>query len=171
MPILNRSSALVCAVFAMISVLPNASTGGTLFGPSVPESAVPPTPESLARMYAGKTENWGGGAAAYWAANGTFRAVNPTEQSIGIGKWYVTTASRMCYEGRWYWRQDFGVEDSTFRTCTRFLIDEDGQMWTTTKARSGPWFPFDLSKLQRGNQVSERFETLQDLLGVDAQDQ
>ncbi|SMX33949.1 DUF995 domain-containing protein [Octadecabacter ascidiaceicola] len=132
----------------------------------IPEGAVLADPTSLLRMFSGRTSDWGGGSAAFWAADGTFRAVNPSEQSLGYGTWFVTSASRMCYEGTWAWRQDFGVQTRDVDVCTRFMIDAEGQVWTTTEGMGGPWFPFFDDNINTGDFVSPGFEATASMLGM-----
>ena len=167
MKFIYRFSAVIGATLALLAAWPTTATSQDQSGTTVPPGVQRPAPENLFYMYAGKTEDWGNGSGVYWAPDGTFRAVNQAEQSLGYGRWYVTSASRMCYEGRWFWRQDFGVENREVRTCTRFLVDEDGQIWSTTGRRSGPWFPFN-ADMATGNQISDSFKSLAqalDLLG------
>lgn len=136
------------------------------FGSPVPKDAATPEPEDLFRMFAGRTENWGGGSYAYWAPDGTFWAVNEADQSVGRGRWYVTTQSRLCYEGTWAWRQDFGVETRRARNCSFYRQDRSGDMWSTTERMAGPWFPFSGSSLSTGNMVAARYTALLETLGI-----
>lgn len=132
----------------------------------IPEGAALADPNDLLRMFAGRTSDWGGGSAAYWAPDGTFRAVNAAEQSLGYGTWFVTSASRMCYEGTWAWRQDFGVQSRVVEVCSRYMIDAQGQVWSTTEGMGGPWFPFYDDNIKSGDRVSASFEATASTLGM-----
>jgi hypothetical protein len=132
----------------------------------IPDGASLADPTALLRMFSGRTVDWGGGSAAFWAADGTFRAVNPSEQSIGYGTWAVTTASRMCYDGTWAWRQDFTIQTREVKVCTRYLIDAQGQVWSTTEGMGGPWFPFYDDNLNSGDFVTPSFEATASTLGL-----
>lgn len=158
------------SVLAAAALLIPAGTGPAKadfrFGSHVPEDATVPDPEDLYRMFAGRTENWGGGSYAYWAPDGTFWAINEADQSVGRGRWHVTTLSRMCYEGTWAWRQDFGVEARRARSCSFYRQDAAGEMWSTTERMAGPWFPFTGSSLSTGNTVAARYAALLATLGI-----
>ena len=132
----------------------------------IPEGAAPADPTALLRMFSGRTSDWGGGSAAYWAADGTFRAVNPSEQSLGYGRWFVTSASRMCYEGTWAWRQDFAIQSRVVEVCTRYMVDAQGQVWSTTEDMGGPWFPFFDDNINTGDYVTPSFEATAGMLGM-----
>lgn len=134
----------------------------------IPADAGMADPVSLIRMFSGRTADWGGGSAAFWSPDGTFKAVNSAEQSLGYGTWYVTTASRMCYEGTWAWRQDFGVNTREVSVCTRYAIDAQGQVWTTTEDMGGPWFPFFDDNLNTGDSVTPSFNAMVRMLGLEA---
>lgn len=161
----TKSRLGLCAALAILLSAPDASSQ-TVFGTPIPVDAAPLTPTEVFHIYAGKSESWGSGSGAYWNSDGTFYAVNSAEESIGVGKWYVTTAGRVCSEGKWYWRQDFGVEDRRLRTCTRFRRDGDGDLWTTTEGLTGPWFPFEGDNFSRGNIVSSSFTGMVEMLGL-----
>ncbi len=158
-----RNLRLAPLVVALVASTPSYGE----IGSPVPADAVKPTPEGLISFFAGHTTDWGGGSAIYWAPNGTFRAINPSEQSVGFGRWYVTTASRMCYEGTWAWRQDFGVESREVEECTRYVIDNAGQVWSTTESVMGPWFPFYDDGMSRGDAVSASFRSLATTIGLE----
>ena len=124
----------------------------------IPPDAVTPAPQALVQAFANQTESWGRGSGIFWGPDGTWTAVNVTEKSIGMGKWYVTTASRVCFEGTWYWREDFGLESSETTSCRVFRRDADGQIWSSTKGLRGPWYPFSFEDLTPGNTISAAFE-------------
>lgn len=138
----------------------------TYFNSPIPMDSAAPEPESLYRVFAGHSADWGAGSYAYFGSDGTFRAVNAAEQSIGQGRWYVTTNSKMCYDANWMWRQDFKAESSQVLTCARFRVDNKGEMWSTTASRAGPWFPFSKANLKRGDFVSQHFNTLYSSFGI-----
>ncbi len=127
-------------------------------GSPIPPDAAAPTPEELFRLFANHTEDWGRGSGKYWDPDGTWRAVNISENSVGSGTWYVTTASRVCYEGSWYWNQDFDVANSgSKKICTRFRRDAKGMMWSTTKGLNGPWYPFSFESFEYGNLIARSY--------------
>jgi len=129
-------------------------------------NSAPLAPDYVYRMFAGNTADWGGGSSAYWGPDGRFLAVNMAERSIGQGHWYATNKGRMCYEADWAWQQDFGVEHSSVKTCTRFRLDQDGTMWSTTGSMNGPWFPYSTAPLSAGDRVTETFATLAGQMGL-----
>lgn len=131
-----------------------------------PDNSAPLAPDYVYRMFAGKSADWGGGSGAYWAPDGRFVAVNQAEGSIGAGRWYATNRGRMCYEADWAWRQDFGVERSRVKTCTRFRVDRKGTMWSTTGGLNGPWFPYSTAPLSPGDQVSSTYSALAAEMGL-----
>ena len=157
---------VLAAVVFLIPAGTDPAKADTLFGSHVPKDATTPHPADLYRMFAGRTENWGGGSYAYWAPDGTFWAVNEADQSVGRGHWHVTTQSRMCYEGTWAWRQDFGVETRRARSCSFYRRDGAGELWSTTERMAGPWFPFSGTSLSSGNSVAERYAALLATLGI-----
>lgn len=163
---LARGTLLVLALAGATIFADAAATAAQTSFTPVPDDSRAIDPDSLFRIFANRTDEWGGGSGMYWKADGTWRAVNVDEQSVGLGEWYVTTASRMCYEGRWYWRQDFGVESSTTSTCTRYRVDADGQIWSTTGSLSGPWFTFDADNFRTGDTISAGFSDLAGTLGL-----
>ncbi len=138
----------------------------TYFGSPIPMDSAAPEPESLYRVFAGRSADWGAGSYAYFGSDGTFRAVNAAEQSIGEGRWYVTTNSKMCYDANWMWRQDFTAESSQVLTCARFRVDNKGEMWSTTGTVAGPWFPFSSANLKRGDFVTQQFNTFYSSFGI-----
>lgn len=159
------TSVLAAALF-MLAAGSDQAKADFGFGSPVPRDASVPDPGDLYRIFAGHTENWGGGSYAYWAPDGTFWAVNEADQSVGRGRWYVTTNSRLCYEGTWAWRQDFGVETRRARNCSYYRRDGTGEMWSTTERMAGPWFPFSGTSLSAGNTVASRYSELLATLGI-----
>jgi hypothetical protein len=166
MTVLKFLKPLKAAPLAIVLSLGTPMFGENIPRARIPEGAAPADPAGLFRMFAGRTSDWGGGSAAYWAPDGTFRAVNAAEQSLGYGRWFVTSASRMCYEGTWAWRQDFGVQSRDVEVCTRYMIDAQGQVWSTTEGMSGPWFPFSSANINTGDYVTQSFEATADMLGI-----
>lgn len=154
------------AILALCLVLP--ACVGTPLSTTVPADSVAPQPEYLARMYAHRTESWGWGSGIYYSPDGTWQAVNSSEQSLGHGRWFVTTASSVCTEGNWHWRQDFGTtEGETNQTCRMFRVAADGELWSTTETEAGPWFPFSFAGFARGNRIERDFARMVRHLGVD----
>ncbi len=128
--------------------------------PILAETMKPP-PQTLVRMFANRTEGWDSGSGSYYGADGTWRAVNTTEQSLGLGRWYVTTQSKLCTESIWRWRQDFGTETGEkITSCRYFRKDPNGQLWSTSETANGPWYPFNKDGVRRGNQISTEFNRL-----------
>ncbi len=124
------------------------------------------SPDYVYRMFVGHSADWGGGSYAYWAPGGIFYSVNVTEQSLGYGKWYATTAGRMCYEADWFWRQDFVLKQNTVKTCTRFRMDPGGGLWSTTGDLSGPWFPYATDTLTPGNSIAPMYSAVYSEMGL-----
>lgn len=167
MPVtLRKTRTLLGALAALILVSPATTSADIVLGLPDPAEATEITPREAFNIYANRTESWGGGSGAYWNADGTFRAVNLTEESIGFGTWYVTTSGSVCSKGRWFWRQNFGVASRNMRICTRFRRDENGELWSTTKTLRGPWFPFTDDNFSRGNSISASFTSMIDQLGL-----
>ncbi|MQQ09332.1 DUF995 domain-containing protein [Epibacterium sp. SM1979] len=166
MRILTILSGAVSAL-CLTAVAPTAEPAPrTYFGSPIPMNSAAPEPTSLYRMFAGRSADWGAGSFAYFAPDGTFRAVNAAEQSIGEGRWFVTTNSKMCYDANWMWRQDFSAQSSKVLTCARFRVDNAGEMWSTTGSRAGPWFPFSTANLKRGDLVTPQFTAFYNSFGV-----
>lgn len=161
-----RPLAIIAGVISLCAGAGAAHAQATLFGSPVPRDSAAPEPMSLYKMFAGKSADWGAGSYAYFAPDGTFRAVNEAEQSLGMGRWYVTTNSKMCYDAAWMWRQDFDAQSSEVLTCARFRVDKNGEMWSTTGSMAGPWFPFSTENMRRGDMVSKRFNTLYSSFGI-----
>ncbi|UWQ78058.1 DUF995 domain-containing protein [Leisingera sp. S132] len=159
----------IASVLAAVFLMPagaDPARADFQFGSHVPKDATTPEPADLYRMFAGQTEDWGSGSYAYWAPDGTFWAVNEADQSVGRGRWHVTTLSRMCYEGTWAWRQDFGIETRRARNCSFYRRDAAGEMWSTTGSMADPWFPFSGASLSAGNTVAARYSALLATLGI-----
>ncbi|SDJ64042.1 DUF995 domain-containing protein [Aliiruegeria lutimaris] len=154
-----HTTKLMLASFILAAlVVPTVVRSDGFPGPPIPPDAVAPAPEELFRLFANHTEDWGRGSGKFWAPDGTWRAVNISEKSVGSGTWYVTTASRVCYEGNWYWNQDFDVANSgSQKTCTRFRRDAKGMMWSTTKGLNGPWYPFSFESFEYGNLIARSY--------------
>ena len=156
---------IVIGFLSAVTAVPSIALGQTGNG-VVPGDAVTPSPEQLFRVFANHTEEWGNGAGIFWDGDGTWRAVDTDDQFLGVGEWYVTTASRICYDVRWYWRQDFGTESRSESVCSRFRIDSDGQMWSTTGSLAGPWLPFNEENLVRGNTIARGFNEVAGILNL-----
>ncbi len=155
------ASLLVAAGLSGLSAPSPAQAAGP-----VPASSRQPAADYVYRIFAGKSADWGGGSYAYWDPKGTFYAVNSSEQSIGFGRWYATTAGRMCYEAHWVWKQDFGLKESEVKTCTRYRVDGAGDLWSTTGGMSGPWFPFGTDNLTAGDSVTAQFHAMHRDMGL-----
>jgi len=160
---ITRVTAFAALVFAAAGAMP--ANAKSLFGGTIPEGAVATDPVQVYRTYAGKTADWGRGSYAYWGTDQSFIAVNQADSSIAVGEWYVTSASRMCFEAKWYWRQDFGVESDTLVTCTHYRTDENGEVWSASNLR-GPWFPFSDDNIRNGDRVTRKFNAMVKELGI-----
>jgi hypothetical protein len=160
---LEKFPALLGMIFATMTAWP-----ATISAQPMPDTATRPAPESLFRFYAGKTEDWGKGAAVYWDSDGTFIAINEAEQSLGSGRWYITKTSRMCYEGKWFWRENLGVSSSKVRMCAGYRVDEDGQLWSRIANNGewspGDWFPVAVDTFGEGNSIAQSYRSIANYL-------
>lgn len=161
-----RKLVLIAAAFAVSLSAP--ADAGSMFSPKLPEGASLTDPNAIWRLYVGKSARWSGTSFAYWAPDQLFRAVDTAEGNVGVGKWYVTSASRMCYEATWHWRQDFGVTSKAEKNCFQYATDASGQTWSRTAdhGQYGLWLPFDGSGLEKGDIASQPFRAVAKMLGL-----
>ena len=161
-----KLSSIVTAVAMAVGLLPGTGSAQMLLFPAVPDSAEMLSAEEIYQLYANTSEDWGGGSYAFRSTDGTFRAVNTAEGSLGMGEWYITTSGKMCYRATWYWRQDFGVKDRKVLSCSRFARDEAGDIWAKDVSQNGPWLPLYTEGLTPGESNAAGFEATMKTLGL-----
>jgi len=130
-----------------------------------PKPSFAADPKIVIKTFNGKTWMWSKGG-SYWGAGGKFEAV--WDESVGLGKWYVTTKGTLCYEAVWYGP---GESDDVIKRCWDHVTDEDGFLWqqSTKKAdiKKWGWYVFVPSKkLEKGNKIKSQANKLKRANGI-----
>lgn len=90
-------------------------------------------PQKVARLYAGKTDLWGGdcGGGIYFSPDMQARAwCAASSTAFGAGRWSVDSQGRLCHTLRWYW-PDEGTPGAgkAERSCVEHAVDGRGRIW------------------------------------------
>ncbi len=131
-----------------------------------PKGSTATPPNEIAKLYAGKTSAWNRGGFAYWKPNGEFHGVGKTGDAVGIGKWYVTTKSKLCHETIWHWIKDGQQEHGDYKHCWEFVTAPDGTIWQRDLTDKSEWYRYKASKHTKGNSQKRAFNSLRKQFGV-----
>ncbi len=98
-----------------------------------PGTAVRADPQKVARLYAGKTDLWGGdcGGGIYLSPQMEARAwCAASPEAFAAGRWSVDTQGRLCHTLSWYW-PDGGKTGSgePETSCVEHVEDSRGRIW------------------------------------------
>lgn len=114
-----------------------------------PTNAKPVAAQSLANLYAGRTDNWkrncGGGI--YFGGEWQAQAYcNNNGEAVGLGEWSVTRDGRVCWHLTWYWQEgdSYGSKQEE-KACTRNLVDAEGRVWRTWQSTPGEWWQMNVN--------------------------
>lgn len=125
-----------------------------------PKGAQPTDPQVIWKLFAGKTSHWNQGGTAYWGPDGTYRGVNRNGDAIGEGKWYVTTASKMCHESVWRKAQRGSSGSEVGKWCWEFVTAPDGQIWERFLPDRSDWYRHRPEKQRNGETHRRQFRQL-----------
>jgi hypothetical protein len=116
-----------------------------------PKGSTPTDPNTIVKLYAGKTSFWDRGGVAYWGPGGKFRSTGGKGTAYGEGKWYVTTASKLCQETIYHWSKDGAVESEDYKGCWEFKTAPDGVIWERFLPEETEWYRHRTDKQKNGN--------------------
>lgn len=128
-----------------------------------PKPSYPADPKEVIKIYNGNTWTWSKGG-SYWGKGGKFEAV--WDDSLGLGKWYVTTKGTLCYVADWYKKNGEVTKD--WKRCWEHVKDENGtyfQQSTDEKDRK-KWGWGPVSKISKGNGIKSEIRKLKKRNGV-----
>uniref|UniRef100_UPI003B520612 DUF995 domain-containing protein n=1 Tax=Roseovarius indicus TaxID=540747 RepID=UPI003B520612 len=133
---------------------------------SMPEGAQPTDPEKIIDLYNGKTSNWKSGGFAYWGPGGKLQATGPNGNAYGVGKWYVTTASKLCQEATYYWMESGSRKSEAGKWCWKFATGPDGTIWENYLPEDTGWYRHRTDKQVRGNPHRRELQALKRKVGL-----
>ncbi|WP_101065697.1 DUF995 domain-containing protein [Roseovarius salinarum] len=139
---------------------------GAAYAGGKPSGATPTDPQKIYRLFAGKTSNWDSGGHAYWGPDGTYRGIGETGVGVGSGKWYVTTASKMCHESTWHWAEDGRRKSKSGKWCWEFATAPDGTIFERFLTKNTDWVPHRRDKQVRGDTQARRHKAISRQLGL-----
>ena len=155
-------SLALCGVLALAN---------TALADTKPKGAKPAPAQTIANIYAGKTQNWksckagiyyGGG----WEAQAYCDKSGP---SVATGKWSVNSKGKLCHDLDWYWPQgdQYGTKKGT-PDCISHVVDADGVIWRKWDGEpDDQWWQIDKSKsLVKGFKHKRKVNRLRKKLGV-----
>lgn len=157
-----KRSLKLAAVASVLAALPATAVlaGGK------PKGAKATPPEVIQQLYAGKTSNWNSGGHAYWAPDGRFQGINKTKDAVGIGKWYVTSRSKLCHEANWHKAEGGAVKAYPHKSCWQFVTAPDGTVWERHLNEKGDWYRHQRGKQVNGNTQQRLFRKISQDLGL-----
>ncbi|WP_027234561.1 DUF995 domain-containing protein [Leisingera caerulea] len=153
------------SIVAAIAVTAIALTS-PVFAGSKPKGAKPADPKQIAALYAGKTSHWTRGGYAYWGPGGEFLGVGKSGDSVGIGKWYVTTRGKLCHETQWYWLEKGERKSTDGKWCWDFVTAPDGVVWERFQEDKSNWYRHKPAKQHNGNTQRSKISSLRSKIGV-----
>jgi hypothetical protein len=133
---------------------------------NLPQGAQPTDPEKILDLYTGKTSNWNGGGYAYWGSRGELQSTSPDGTAAGVGKWYVTTASKLCQDATYYWLENGTRNSEADKYCWKFMTAPDGTIWEKYLPGDGGWYRHEYAKQVRGNPHRREYQALLQKLGL-----
>ena len=142
------------------------SSGMAMADKSPPKGSKPTDPNTIIKLYAGKTSNWNSGGGAYWAPNGDLQATGRKGHAVGLGKWYVTTKSKLCQDATYYWEENGSTQTENWEGCWEFKTAPDGVVWERFLPEKGEWWPHRPEKQVKGNTLKNQLNSNRKRLGV-----
>lgn len=112
------------------------------------------SPGELRALYAGKTWDWGNGA-AYFAESGDFSAWTEAgnKPSYATGFWWADDQGRVCFDGDWR------AKDGVNSRITCFGHREDGKTLYQRREPSGDWYVFESDPAQSNDEYAKLQQT------------
>lgn len=113
------------------------------FAGDAPSTGVRADPQKVARLYAGRTDLWGGtcGGGIFFSPDMQARAwCSASPEAFGAGSWSIDTEGRLCHTLRWYW-PDGGKPGAgaAERSCVEHAEDARGRIWRRWPGDPGWW--------------------------------
>ncbi len=122
-----------------------------------PNPASAADPQVILKHYRGKTWTWSEGA-SFWGRGGAFQA--HFKQSVGEGKWYVTTKATLCYEADWKWREESGeIGSRPIKNCWQHVVDGEGTIWQRSHDKEN-WYRLNPDEVARGNTQKREYRRI-----------
>jgi len=131
-----------------------------------PKGAKATDPNVIIGLYSGKTSKWNRGGYAYWQSNGEYHGIGSKGDWVGIGKWYVTTKSKLCNETQWHGIKDGKQTQSPHKFCMEFVTAPDGTIWERNVTEKSDWYRHKTSKQTKGDTQKRKFSALRKQFGV-----
>lgn len=109
-------------------------TAGAALPENAPGAGERADPQQVARLYAGKTDLWGGdcGGGIYFSPEMQARAwCRASPDAFGAGSWSVDAQGRICHTLTWYWADGGGAPESgePETSCVEHAEDSRGRIW------------------------------------------
>ncbi|MGI3168933.1 DUF995 domain-containing protein [Pseudooceanicola sp. C21-150M6] len=133
-----------------------------------PKGSTKTPPQEIIQLLAGKTATWKNGGTAYYGPSGEYLGTGESKEWVGVGKWYVTTASRMCNETVWTGPKDGKITSVKHEACKDYVTVPDGTVWMMWSGNKGHWYPQsqDAQKVSKGNTQKSLINKLRKKYGV-----
>lgn len=127
---------------------------------SKPRGAKNADPNAIIKIYAGKTWIWSKGG-VYLKADGSAEQV--WEDSIGSGKWAVSSKGTMCRTMVFHWIGSGGKEGSEPKKyCNKHVVDKEGVIWQGHDKEKNNWYRLNPDKkIQNGNKIKSKYRKLE----------
>lgn len=124
-----------------------------------PTGAKPANPKVIAQIFSGKTWTWSKGG-VYSKADGTAKAI--WENSIGSGRWTVSSKGTYCRTMIWHWIGDGGKAGTEPKTsCNRHVVDAKGVIWQHND-KEDDWYRFNIEKkIKPGNKIKSAYRKIE----------
>ncbi|MBY6044825.1 DUF995 domain-containing protein [Phaeobacter italicus] len=158
-----RHGLKMCLVVAAVSALstPAMSAGGK------PKGAQPTPPQEIISLYRGMTSTWNSGGSVYWAPDGTFQGINRRKDAVGVGKWFVTSKSKLCAEVTWNAVVAGKPKTLDDEQCWQFVTAPDGTIWERyLSGDDRKWYRHKREKQSKGNSRKRLFQKISAQLGL-----
>ncbi|PWE34141.1 hypothetical protein DDZ14_02690 [Maritimibacter sp. 55A14] len=149
-----RTSNIALSGFGIIALCTSVALAG-----GKPEGAKPTNPKKIYKLFAGKTSNWNRGGYAFWGPKGELQATGKSG-SVGVGKWYVTTSSKLCQEATYYWTENAVRKSEVGKWCWQFVTAPDGTIYEKYLPENTDWYPYDKRKQVKGNMHGREYQKL-----------
>lgn len=143
--------------------------GGAALADPKPKGAKPVPAQTIANLYAGKTQNWKScNAGIYYGGGWEAQAFCEKDgKAVGLGKWSVSNKGRVCHQLTWFWQDGDGYgSKKSDADCISHLIDSDGVIWRKWDSDKDWWRLTSTKSMTKGFKHKAKINRLRRKLGV-----